>query len=72
MHLKFGGSSVEGILVMLPRVSAAGIAAPVAKRLVRPELHEVYLKLAAGVEDLSAELSRCVAELQGHQRADSS
>jgi hypothetical protein len=40
----------------LPRVSAAGLAAPAAERLVRPELAGVYLGLAAEVQQLSGRL----------------
>jgi hypothetical protein len=52
----------------LPRVSAVGLTAPAAGRLVRPELAQVYLDLAAEVEQLSGRLSGQAAGAGGSGR----
>lgn len=49
-------SSIEGFCSTLPSISAAGLAAPAADRLVRPELAEVYTQFAAGILELSRKL----------------
>ena len=53
-HLRAADSSIAGFLSRLPSISAAGIAAPAAARLVRPELVQVYVDLASSLEELSA------------------
>lgn len=45
-HVRSPYSSIAGFLGQLPSISAAGLAAPAAKRLVRPELQAEYNRLA--------------------------
>jgi len=54
-------ANLPEFLGRLPRVSAAGLAAPAAGHLVRPELAQVYLGLAAEVAQLSGQLGGGVA-----------
>jgi hypothetical protein len=61
LHIRSPDSSIEGFLTRLPSISAAGLAAPAADRLVRPELAEVYLLLAADMANLSGKLPRPAA-----------
>ena len=53
-HLRAADSSIAGFLSRLPSISAAGVAAPAAARLVRPELVHVYVDLASSLEELFA------------------
>lgn len=55
-HLRAPDNSIEGFCSTLPSISAAGLAAPAADRLVRPELAEVYTQFAAGILELSRKL----------------
>ena len=63
-HLRAMDSSIADFLRRLPTISAAGLANPAGPRLVRPELGEVYVSLANGLDQLSAELRGDPAGLQ--------
>lgn len=55
IHLR--SVSIAEFMHRLPSISAAGLVAPSADRLVRPELAAVYVEqLAPGIEELSAQL----------------
>jgi hypothetical protein len=64
LHLRRGGASTADFLSRLPCVSAAGLAAPAAERLVRPELAAAIAQLAAGIAALSAGFRRDPAATQ--------
>jgi hypothetical protein len=56
VHLRSPESSIADFCSRLPSISAAGLAAPAADRLVRPELAAVYVQLAGGIQRLSSML----------------
>ena len=60
-HLRAADGSIAGFLSRLPSISAAGIAAPAAARLVRPELLQIYVGLASSLDELSAGFRRAPA-----------
>lgn len=56
VHLRSPDSSIADFCSRLPSMSAAGLAAPAADRMVRPELAAVYGQLAVGISELSSKL----------------
>lgn len=68
VHLRSPDSSIAELTSRLPSISAAGLAAPAADRLVRPELAAVYVQLAADIQQLSARLQGSPAAVVGQRQ----